>query len=181
MIIKHALTVEGWMTELELTYLAEVASRSKVIVELGSWQGRSTCALAANTPGKVIAVDTWKGSAEHAPMLSVKSPNWLKIQFMDNTGIYDNVIMAQMESGAASTLFRGLGIKPDMVFLDASHDYGNVAADIVDWFRTAAPDAIICGHDYDPPNWMGVKQAVDECVPRFRVIPNITIWSTEGV
>lgn len=179
MNIEHALTVEGWMTEAELAYLAGVAKKSRLIVEVGSWMGRSTSALAANTRGRVIAVDTWKGSSEHAPMLAGKSPNWLKIQFMDNTSQYNNIVMAEMTSEAAAALFRGLGIRPDLVFLDASHDYGNVAADIVDWTRTAWELAIICGHDYDPPNWMGIHDAVNECVPKFRVVPGTTIWTTE--
>lgn len=181
MNIEHALTVQGWMTELELAYLAEAASKSSLIVEVGSWMGRSTSSLAANTQGRIIAVDTWKGSPEHAPMLEGKSPNWLKIQFMDNTGRYPNIVPAQMESGNAATLLRGLGVQPDMVFIDANHDYGHVAADIVDWTKTAKDGAIICGHDYDPVYWPGIVRAVNEFVPKFRVVPNATIWTTEGV
>ena len=75
--ISRALAVDGWMTELELTYLAETASKSTLIVEVGSWMGRSTCALAATTKGLLFAVDTWKGSEEHASMLAPYPENWL--------------------------------------------------------------------------------------------------------
>ena len=50
--ISHAINIPGWMSVEELTYLAEAASKSNIIVEVGSWKGRSTIALAANTPVK---------------------------------------------------------------------------------------------------------------------------------
>lgn len=179
--ISHALTVEGWMMESELSYLAEAASKSKLVVEVGSWMGRSTSAIAANTTGKVIAVDTWKGSEEHAPMLAGKPPSWLREQFIVNTLGFENLSLAEMESGAAVVLLRGLDIHPDMVFIDANHSYDTVKSDIFGWTSLLAEGGFICGHDYDPPNWMGIKQAVDECMPKFRVVPGTTIWTTEGV
>ena len=59
MSIERALTIPGWMTEAELSYIADRASRSKIIVELGSWRGRSAVAWSENTDGIVYCVDTW--------------------------------------------------------------------------------------------------------------------------
>lgn len=173
--ISRALTIEGWMGETELQWLAEQASRATVIVEVGAWMGRSTAALAANTRGRVYSVDTWKGSEEHESFLREKSKNWLKIQFMDNTSEFKNVTMAEMTSGAAATLFDGLGVFADLIFLDASHDYGNVAADIIDWKRLLKLDGILCGHDYYG-DFPGVQQAVKELIPNHEVIPGTSIW-----
>jgi hypothetical protein len=49
----------------ELRFLAEHANKSKVIIEAGSYLGRSTRALADNTTWSCIhAVDPWDGVYE---------------------------------------------------------------------------------------------------------------------
>src|SRR5579864_3315474 len=60
--ISRALTVNGWMSPPELEWLAEQAQKHRHIVEVGSWLGRSTRAMADNTTGLIFAVDTWKGT-----------------------------------------------------------------------------------------------------------------------
>ena len=60
--ITNALKVPGWMWQHELQWLADQATRYSKIVEIGSWRGRSTRALADNTPGTVTAVDGFVGS-----------------------------------------------------------------------------------------------------------------------
>ena len=59
--IERALQTEGWMEEDELKWLAEQAQLHTNIVELGSYLGRSTIALAENTDGSVIAIEDWYG------------------------------------------------------------------------------------------------------------------------
>jgi len=54
--IQKALAIQGWMSEPELTWLAEQAQQSQVIVEVGSHVGRSIRALADNTQETLIAV-----------------------------------------------------------------------------------------------------------------------------
>src|SRR3990172_2076152 len=70
MNIENALKInEGWMERHDLEWLATYAAKSKRIVEVGSWHGRSTTVLADNTEGIVFAVDTWEGSEEHHGVL----------------------------------------------------------------------------------------------------------------
>ena len=176
--ISRALATEGWMTELELTYLAETASKSKLIAEVGSWMGRSTSALAVNTPGWVCCVDTWRGSEEHAPMLAAKPEGWLYDQFLANIkGL--PVVAARLPSvEIAKGIASGL-VRFNMIFIDANHSYESVKADIEAWKPLLTPNGILCGHDYDPIYWPGIVQAVNELVPDFRVVPGTTIWTTE--
>jgi hypothetical protein len=182
--ISKALTVQGWMTESELTYLAEMASKwndapfDANIVEVGSWMGRSTCALASNTNGRVWAVDTWQGSPEHAEELAQHEANWLYSQFLHNvTGL--PVMPVMLPSVWAAEWLKRCQVYPNLVFLDANHTYESVKADIEAWLPLIDRGGILCGHDYDPPNWMGVHDAVNECVPGFKVVPGTTIWYAE--
>src|SRR5262245_46460435 len=61
-IMNTAAKIDGWMADGELLWLAQTAMKCPVIIEVGSWKGRSTKALAMGTPGVVYAVDHWRGS-----------------------------------------------------------------------------------------------------------------------
>ena len=62
----------------------------------------------------------------------------------------------------------------DMIFLDASHDYASVKADILAWMPLLAPGGLLCGHDLGP-NWPEVEVAVRELIPDFKLGAN-QIW-----
>jgi predicted O-methyltransferase YrrM len=176
--ISHALTVEGWMSTSELEYLAGLAEKSHCIMELGSWRGRSSSALAANTKGLVVCTDTWQGSVEHHQMLEGKPTSGLWFAFQQNTSRYDNIWPLHANSLAAARIISRGPMRFDLIFIDASHDYESVKADIQAWLPLLAPGGHICGHDF--MRW-GVKNAVRQLVPRHRLVPNTSIWSTEGV
>src|SRR5262245_34583599 len=59
--ITRAVGIPGYMNIPALEWLAEQAQTHRVIVELGSFCGRSTRVLADNTPGIVYAIDDWSG------------------------------------------------------------------------------------------------------------------------
>ena len=178
--ISYAETISGWMSPSELEYLASLAERSRYILEVGSWRGRSTSCLAANTrgPGLVVAVDTWRGSVEHQAELKGKPVSGVWFDFMANVAPFDNVWPVPMNSLKAAQVISMSPMRFDLIFIDASHDYESVKADIVAWLPLLAPGGILCGHDY--MRW-GVKSAVRQLVPRHRLVPNTSIWSTEGV
>lgn len=52
----------------------------------------------------------------------------------------------------------------DFVFLDAGHDYESVRDDIDAWLPKLKPGGLLCGHDYDHPDFpeWGVKEAANE-------------------
>ena len=179
MSIERANSVAGWMMESELSYLAKLAEGSDLIAEVGSWMGRSTCALAENTSGMVFAVDTWRGSEEHAGMLEGKPEGWLFSEFRRNTSGLP-IMPVPMRSLDAAFLFSKTRLKFDLIFIDANHSYESVRADILAWVPLLSPKGIICGHDCDKVYWAGIVRAVEECIPRYHIIEGTTIWSTEG-
>lgn len=176
MTVEKALTIPGWMSEPDLLYLAHAASRSSLIAEVGSWLGRSTAALAANTHGQVYAFDTWRGSACHQPELAAHPENWLMDEFLNNMRDLPNVRPRQMTSTEAAEACKLQAKKFDLIFIDADHEYESIKADILAWQPLLAENGILSGHDY-AACWPGVRRAVEELIPNFRVID--AIWTTE--
>lgn len=173
--ISHALTLEGWMSDSELQWLAERAQEHKSIVEIGSFLGRSTSALAANTDGIVYALDDWHGPRDK----TVQVQEWREkvgdafvehgySTFINNVSGFGNVRSMPCDHASPPEV-----PSPDMVFIDGSHEYSDVKRDIVYWKSKLAPGGLLCGHDY---NWDGVYEAVGELLPFAKAVPNTSIW-----
>ena len=175
-----------WMSVPELMWLAEHASTHNKIVEIGSWRGRSTRAMADNTNGVVFAVDPWSDDiGVFAPFgtKSVSPAGWFDsygdhvsandvfATFRNSTADLLNrkIFPFRMTSVQAANIFSDLGAKFDMVFIDGMHDYAYVYQDIVAWRSLLVPGGLLCGHDYWDPN-IGVRQAVDELLPGANVL-----------
>jgi predicted O-methyltransferase YrrM len=170
--ITRALDIQGWMTQDELTWLANEASRVQVkrIAEIGCWMGRSTRALVDNIApdGVVFAVDTWKGSGEHQEQVNGMGEDWVLDQFRVNLqDRSDRLEAVQLASVEAAALARADGQMFDFIFIDAAHDYANVKADIEAWRLLVKPGGILAGHDYEQA-WPGVIDAVNELLPGAR-------------
>ena len=52
----------------------------------------------------------------------------------------------------------------DFVFIDADHGYEGVRDDLEAWWPHVRPGGIVAGHDFDQPEWPGVRKAVEECL-----------------
>lgn len=52
-------------------------------------------------------------------------------------------------------------INIDFCFIDAKHTYDSVFEDITLWGNRVVPGGLICGHDYEHPNFPGVTRAVN--------------------
>jgi predicted O-methyltransferase YrrM len=181
MNIEQAKTISGWMEEEELEWLADQASKHTNIVEIGSWMGRSTRALADNTNGRVTAVDAWDSTIVYPEMqetLKDKPEGWLLSEFKRNLeGTKSMVFINQNLSVRAAVVYRDLIqfglIKFDMIFIDATHTYEAVKADNEAWLPLLAEGGLICGHDF---GWPGVHAAVMECLPNATAAAGGNIW-----
>jgi predicted O-methyltransferase YrrM len=171
-LFREAEKIEGWMGFEDLTFLAQQAQKHEHILEVGSWLGRSTRALADNTKGVVYAVDTWAGSDEpfQKEFLAGKSKDWLFEEFKRNKGA--NVLPVRMTSLEAAVALAELRF--DMIFLDASHDYDNVKKDILAWKPLLVEGGLLCGHDRYP-----TAKAVDELLTGVKYVDGGIIWYTE--
>jgi putative addiction module component (TIGR02574 family) len=163
--IEKALATQGWMSETELRWLAETASRSNRIVEIGVYKGRSTCAIAGNTRGTVYSVDIWSECG---------TDGWYYDVFCANTAHLKNVLPVNRASLFAAREFAAKGKLFDMIFIDAAHDEYNVRQDLLAWRPLLRDGGVFCGHDYGFAGWPDVKRIVDELIPGVEVVD--TIW-----
>jgi hypothetical protein len=131
--------------------------------EVGSWKGRSSVYMGVEiiNSGKehsFSCVDTWAGCEFTNHIKSIRE-NTLYDEFLTNIEPLNGLITpVKSTSLEAAKLVADESL--DFCFIDASHDYDNVIADIHAWFPKVKPGGVIAGHDY--PDWEGVKKAVDE-------------------
>ncbi len=158
--------IEGWMLFPELMWLNDMAKKYETIAEVGSWKGRSTHALLSGCKGSVTAIDTWKGATD--PKDGTYGQDVFK-EFLINTKDFGNLIVNRNESVEAAKRYADGEF--DMVFIDATHTYDEVKADIEAWLPKTK--RLICGHDYSP-HWPEVMRAVDGTLKKDGVVG--TIW-----
>lgn len=180
-----ASCIAGFMFEEELFWLAQAAATRRTIIEVGSWKGRSTKAMAMATPGIVYAVDAWGVQASEIEMekKAEDSPDEVMHEFLVNMQgetLSGKVVPIRMENGDAigtiKILMNSRGRRADMIFIDASHDEASVERDIKNYRPLLDPGGILCGHDYST-TFPGVMRAVEKNVPGFRVSPeSMSIW-----
>jgi len=148
--------IKGWTTDNELSILSYLASKSKDVVEIGSWKGRSTKVLLESCKGTVYAVDHWNGTETDNSNLAAFGLNVYE-EFIKNVGHYSNLKVLRGDSIKMANQFNGQ--KADMIFIDAGHTYEEIKADIEAWLPKCSK--IICGHDYTD-GYPGVIKAVNE-------------------
>lgn len=164
-MIEKALKIDGWMSDLELIWLARAAQDCKVIVEFGSYKGRSTRALGDNTTGIVFAVDPWDGLYfDNNNNPTNLCPASSLSDFVHN--LKDLIILGTVIPYCARStefIFPPHVDKAGLVFIDGDHRYQAVCKDIEIARKLVKSGGIISGHDYThTTDWPGVKQAVDE-------------------
>ncbi len=158
--------------------IGHIARPGMLVVEVGSWQGLSTRAIAeAVRPhrGLVYCVDHWLGSAAEPGELECARGRDIFRIFRANMvrhGLWGHIRPMVMPSADAARVFADK--TADLVFIDANHRYEQVLRDIQAWLPKVREGGIICGHDYDGAH-QGVVRAVQEALPEFRVVLNC-LW-----
>lgn len=157
------------MSVEELMWLAKQATERSLIIEFGSYLGRSSAALAENTPGAVICVDNWSAYCvyEDGNICPHLEDNSLA-RFLQNVDVYIRnykLLPVILDIETFYTLYPAFHGKADMVFIDADHRYEYVKRDIGIGKQLLRKGGLLCGHDYEMASWPGVKRAVDELLP----------------
>lgn len=154
---------------LLLKAVAASESQSFPIVEIGSYRGTTTQALANATARRVFAVDPYVGDGGHSHDME---------KLLQRTGHLPNVTHLHMASGPAFETFPHEQIS--MVFIDAIHEYLHAKFDFDAWSSLVAEGGFVALHDSD--QFAGVNRLCRHILknqPHFQPwahVPNMVIF-----
>lgn len=144
-------SVDGWLSEREAWFLYETAkktSKDGVIVEIGSWQGKSTICLAKGSQEgnkvPVYAIDPHIGSSEHQ---KDGQKVWTFEKFKENikrAGVEDMVFPIVKTSEDA---IKGWDKPISFLWIDGAHEYEFVKKDFELWSPFLIDGGIVAFHD----------------------------------
>ena len=172
--VTRAYPIPGQTWPAELCWLYDTLAGSMRHVEVGVYCGRSLFASCGgmSPTATVLAVDV----EQTAEMAGAVFPHgaWVDtVRAATTAGVNASVEVDLRGSLTAARARRGELF--DSVFLDASHHYADIVADILEWRPLLRPGGILCGHDYSTA-FPGIMDAVNELCPGFQVVPNTRIW-----
>lgn len=142
------------------------------VVEIGSWQGRSSSFLARaaedSKNGQFYAIDHFRGNLgkEGAYVVGKDDLSDLKGNFLDNirkVGLESSVKLLDMPNIDASNRFSPGQIR--FLFIDGDHTAEGVSKDIQLFFPKLCPGAIVVFDDFSPA-FPGLVDVLDRLLTR---------------
>lgn len=137
-------------------FIVELINKIEVTkaLEVGSWLGESTEIIAkAINNNPLYVVDWFKGNKGTVlERIAEKEDIYpLFVKNMEEVGVVKQIRPLLMDSVEASTFFRDNFF--DFMFIDASHDYNSILADLKAWYPKLKIGGIICCHDCEQKEW----------------------------
>jgi predicted O-methyltransferase YrrM len=171
-------TLDGWF-DFEDVYIfaVNVAPDIAHFVEVGAFLGKSTSFMAVEIAKskkdiRFDVVDTWQGSIEHQEgakhARSEVADGTLYAQFRRNMKPVAH-LLNPIQASSLEAVKRYKDSSLDFVFLDASHTYEDVKADIQAWKPKVKRGGYFGGHDYQT-HFPGVIKAVNEEISDCRYL-----------
>lgn len=164
----HLDGVAGWLTDEEADTLYTLARRvtgDGVIVEIGSFKGRSTICLAlgsrAGASVPVYAIDPGNVGTRRAAELRAN---------LERAGIADLVVPVAATSNDAFASFEPERI--ELLFIDGSHEYAQVMLDFAQWTSRLVDGGMLVMHDTTAAS-PGSKKVAEDSMYRSRVYRNV--------
>lgn len=150
-------SIEGWLSEYEqfaLLHLPSIVDHlSGDIVEIGSFKGKSTIALALGS-----SLMSTKKRPIYAIDPFVVPPYKFFEDNIKNHGLEKFIIpIKKLSSQAYDDCPKSIAA----IFIDGDHEYSAVKHDIVHYAPRVVKGGLIVFHDYSD-YWAGVRKAVDE-------------------
>lgn len=190
----HAEDLQGWNSYDNVFRDVIEYVRPNRIVEVGVWKGTASIHMAKivrelGLRCEIICVDTWLGSPEHF-LGEHSGPRYRSLRvrhgypqlfytFLSNVvrnDVADYVVPLPMTSESAAVVLQRLGLKADLIHVDAAHEYESALRDFNTYWDLLSDRGVMIGDDYLARS--GVTRAADEfaasvkrrlygCLPKF--------------
>jgi len=175
MLGKMSLSIPGMITPEAGKFLYSLCYMQDLegdVVEIGSWQGRSSTFLARavkeSLNGNFYAIDHFGGNAGKEEFYAINgSLSSLKDNFNDNLsrfGLIDTVNLLDMVNTEACEKIKGRKIR--FLFIDGDHTKDGVKKDIELFFPQLEKGSIVVFDDYFE-GFSGLIEAVDEILEKY--------------
>jgi predicted O-methyltransferase YrrM len=167
---KHISGIQGWLSEDEAQFLFQLSShveRGSRIVEIGSYEGKSTVSLALGSKESVFveAVDPHEGDISEVQAGKIVDTYERFLGNISKAGIAQKVVVRKTTSLEAAKNYSGAAI--GLLFIDGWHSTQAVLDDIDAWLPFLHPEGIVVFDDW---NQREVKVAINQ---RLTVLPKL--------
>ena len=162
---QRADDVDGWLSDVQGRALFDAAASATgrgVIVEIGSWKGRSTTWLASGarlSGQRVYAIDPHRGSREDPAADTLK-------EFLDNLArngladVVEPIVMTSEQAAAHMTA------PIELLFIDGDHSFEAVRRDAELWLPRLMDGGTVMFHDVATAAYTGPRRIVQRMVCR---------------
>lgn len=151
------------VTKDELVKLQELSQNKKVCVEIGSYLGASSYAIASGFKEenqKLYCIDIWISNTKMRP--DPKDGKSLYDTFLNNTKLFkDKIIPIVDYSYNAIEHFKANNIKIDFLFIDGNHETSAVRMDWILYSGIMNSGGIVAFHDW---GWGTVQSMIKDHV-----------------
>jgi hypothetical protein len=184
-------SVQGWNSHQPLFRELIEKTRPAVIIEVGTWLGASAIHMAGicrelGLQTTIYCVDTWLGAEEFWTSQADSEERDLRqkngypqvyFDFLANVvqhGCQDMIVPIPNTSTIGSIILKNRGVLADLIYIDGSHVYEDVKADISAYKNLLSIKGLMFGDDI---GWGSVKLAVSEVCSNYREVGNF--WTVE--
>lgn len=166
--------IQGWRDDQPILY--KHTDKAELVAEVGVWKGFTSIQMVQRGCAHVLAIDHFRGSAEHflnpghranlAHLYDLFRSN------VTHAGLRQAITPLPLDSVSAVQVCHNLGLRFDVVHIDAAHDFESVYRDLTYW--AALTDKLVVD-DYHK-HWSGVVKAVD----KFAGLNHCVVESEKG-
>jgi hypothetical protein len=155
---------QDWFTNNigNFEHAKKVIPDNKRILEIGSFEGRSTCWMLENMlaeDGEIVCVDTFGGGIEHAHLNLTKLRDTFEKNVHEALKELQAVDLMEMTSDLALAKLIQQGALFDFIYVDGSHELLDVLTDAVMAFKVLKKGGVMLFDDYG--GGQHVRHAVD--------------------
>ena len=150
--------------------IARKLPKGSLIVEIGSYEGRSSSILASVADARdlrLICIDSFDNNTRAEVYRAGHTGE--KVFREEILAKFKNVTLLKMTSNRAA---KKVNEKIDYIFIDGDHSYERVSDDLSNWLPKLRRGGYVSLHDYDCELFWGIKKAFKDYASGWEEVDN---------